>query len=387
MADLHNLECMYYVINGLKAINNKDSYNKFFNFIIEKRAYNLGETATITGIAFYVVPLINAICRAGEYEDKINVFKAMCNIEEVCIDKVRGHGEVEMSLQEFAFRKCEKAKRKQDKNSKEATELLEKQMSDTKANRMGIIFCKSDDTLDSGLNGLVANKIASKYHKPCLVGKEFYEGDKTYIRGSGRGYSNHEIRDFRQWCLNTGLFSNNEGYVEEATSNENLKGSYAEGHSNAFGFSLLKEDAGKLFEYLMRTPISDEIVYHVDGVFDSNTLNKAMVLTVGQFSHIWSTHVQEPLMAIEISSIATSLISIRGKNNRTFGFNYNGIDFYMFNINQDYYARMVDNQFVKMTIIGKFKCEEYKGFKRPKVEIIDYKFEPINRSLNPFEMM
>lgn len=70
--DLRNFETRRLVDKGLAQIT-----NPFFTAMVEKQSYSLGGEITPIGIAFYVVPFINAVVRMGEMEDKIALFEAL----------------------------------------------------------------------------------------------------------------------------------------------------------------------------------------------------------------------------------------------------------------------------------------------------------------------
>jgi len=367
VADLKNLEARYYVMQGLRQINEKRFVNKFIKHTVEKRAFSLGDSVTITGVAFFICPLINAMCRFGDYEENLTLVKALCNIEERCVDKIKGKGEVEMSLQEYAFRVCEKVKRRQDSAKKKGSAILEEQIAEYNMDKMQVMILNGTNIIDKSLSGLVATEIAKKYHRPCIVVKE--NDKKNFYGGSGRGYDNHDIRDFRQWCKSTGLFS------------------LCEGHDNAFGVGIAKYNINKLYSYISTLPLSSELTYHVDGVFEDNMINSSIVMNVGQFDYIWGNRIDEPIFALKISSIPTASIGLQGKTGNTLKFNYNGIDFIQFNIDKDKYKDLISNEYVRMEVICKFKVNRYAGNIRPQIEIVDYKFEQISGEINPFLFM
>lgn len=43
----------------------------------EKNAYSLGDIISPIGVAFYIVPLVNAVTRVGTMEEKILLFESM----------------------------------------------------------------------------------------------------------------------------------------------------------------------------------------------------------------------------------------------------------------------------------------------------------------------
>ena len=60
MMDVRQLENRYYIVKGLESIN-----NPFIRALLEKQSFLIGEKINPTSIAFYIVPLINAMIRVG----------------------------------------------------------------------------------------------------------------------------------------------------------------------------------------------------------------------------------------------------------------------------------------------------------------------------------
>jgi len=72
MMDLRDIETHFLVKDGLQRIN-----NPFFVEMMNRQAYQLTNNLTPIGIAFYIVPYINAMTRSGEMEEKTLMFEAM----------------------------------------------------------------------------------------------------------------------------------------------------------------------------------------------------------------------------------------------------------------------------------------------------------------------
>lgn len=70
--DLREFETHYLVKQGLLELT-----NPFLKGMAEKNVYSLGEEITPIGVAFYIVPLVNAITRIGTIEEKICLFESM----------------------------------------------------------------------------------------------------------------------------------------------------------------------------------------------------------------------------------------------------------------------------------------------------------------------
>jgi len=99
MGSVLDLENRYIMLNGFKNIN-----NYFFECAIEKQAYSMNNEVTPISVAFYIVPMMNAMIRMGTMEEKERLFlglvdghrKVPCNkrgakgtMEEVAIESLR----------------------------------------------------------------------------------------------------------------------------------------------------------------------------------------------------------------------------------------------------------------------------------------------------------
>ena len=99
MGSVLDLENRYIMLNGFKNIN-----NYFFKSAIEKQAYSMNNEVTPISVAFYIVPMMNAMIRMGTMEEKERLFlglvdghrKVPCNkrgakgtMEEVAIESLR----------------------------------------------------------------------------------------------------------------------------------------------------------------------------------------------------------------------------------------------------------------------------------------------------------
>jgi single-stranded-DNA-specific exonuclease len=72
MMDLRDFETKHLITKGLKSLR-----NPFFNTMVQKNSYSLGETLTPMGVAFYIAPYINATVRMGTYDEKMTLFESM----------------------------------------------------------------------------------------------------------------------------------------------------------------------------------------------------------------------------------------------------------------------------------------------------------------------
>lgn len=351
-ADLRNLESRYLVLKGLNLIAENKNKNKFISKLVKKQAYSMKNKVTIMGIAFYISPLINSVIRSGTLEENQDLFKAFIGVNETRIDKIRGKGEVELSIEDYGVRLCEKLKRKQNKIVDKAVELLDNQIYNFNLNNNAIIVINGEN-IEPNYTGLIANKIASKYQKPCILMKKHND----VLSGSGRGYDKSNITNLRKWCLNTNLFN------------------YASGHDAAFGLSIKLDNINKLYTTISMLPNDNILNYTVDAILNDKTLNSTLIEQVASNSEIWGNHIDEPLFAIENLIINSENIKLMGTKKNTIKFVYKGIIFIKFKTNEDTYNSIIKEKQNKFTIIGRFSINEYNNIKTPQVIIENWSYE------------
>ena len=354
VADLRNLESRYLVLKGIKQMSKEQNKNKFISALVKDKAYDMKNEVSIIGIGFYIAPLVNALIRMGTYEEKELMFKAFLNIDEPHIDKIRGKGEVELSLKDYVVRIAGKCKRKQKKLVDDAMEIAKTQVNDFKLDNNGIIILNATGLTEKSLNGLLANKLTNFYQRPCFL----LSAHGSSFAGSARGYDKKDIKDVKKWCNNSGLFD------------------YALGHPNACGISVPSEKMDELYTMVGEMEVSNFLLFDVDAIFTEKTLNKILIESVGKHKNIWGNSVDEPLFALENLLINTSDIELMGKNKNTIKFKFNGISLIKFFTNEEKFNEIKSHPAINLTAIGKFSVNEYMGKITPQVMIEEYMYAP-----------
>ena len=146
-------ENQYFWHEGFSHIN-----NYFFKVLCEKQDYSMGGKINPTTVAFYIVPMINALIRVGTMDEKDRLFRAFINGKELVPCNKRGaKGTLEEVAVESA-RECTNAKAHQDKRKAEIVEQLELKIAknDLLENKILFIRLEDDDDFPAELNGLVA---------------------------------------------------------------------------------------------------------------------------------------------------------------------------------------------------------------------------------------
>ena len=130
--------------------------NHFFVALARKQAYSITkkmgatdediiEALNPTSVAFYIVPLINAMVRVGTMEEKRRMFEAFVNGDKLIPSQKRGaKGTLEKVAVESA-RECANAKRHQDDAKEEIAKNLEKRILEQGLLDNKILFVKLTD--------------------------------------------------------------------------------------------------------------------------------------------------------------------------------------------------------------------------------------------------
>lgn len=358
-ADTMDLETRFLILEGLKQIRNKSGKNKLIETLVNAQMYSMDNKITMNGIGFYVCPLINSLIRLGEYEDKRYMFEAFVNSDKVLERKVRGKGIVEMTIQEYALKACESSNRKQKKMTEDSAAVLSEEIKGFGLDKFPILICNARDNVDGNSTGLIANRLADQYQRPCLLMRR--KGD--ICKGSGRGYEKCEIRDFNQWCKDTGLFMK------------------VDGHPGAFGCEITFENTNKLFQILSTMKKIDEPTYYVYHVYDASQLHDQIIKNIAKYDEVWGNTVSEPIFLIRNVPCNKYNINLIGSKQNKIEFMYHNIKFTkqtksrsLAKLYKDILS-VGDN--IKFDVVGRFGIDSKNG-KCPQIIIEDMIFEKSN---------
>lgn len=354
-ADTINLQTRYLILKGLEQIRNKVNKNKLISVLVDAQMYSMNNKITINGIGFYVCPLMNSMIRLGEYEDKCYMFEALCNSDKMLDRKVRGKGVVNMTIQEYVLKACQSSNRKQKKITEESAAVLSEEIKKFNMDKLPILVCNARDDVDSNSTGLIANRLADQYQRPCLLMRR--KGD--ICKGSGRGSDKCEILDFNQWCKDTGLFNK------------------VEGHPGAFGCEINFENTNKLFSLLSTMRKIDEPTYHVYNVYDANQIHDQIIKNVAKYDFVWGSTVSEPIFLIKNIPCNKYNLYLLGSKQNKIEFTYHNIKFVKQTKGSSLaslYKEIIsigDN--FEFDIIGRFSID-YKSGKAAQVIVEDWMF-------------
>ena len=243
-----SMENRYFFKQGFSNIK-----NYFFQCAVEKQSFSMGGVVNPTTVAFYIVPMMNAMIRVGTMEEKHRLFQALIDGHaKVPCNKRGAKGTMEEVAIE-SLRECTNAKSKQTRITDQMVDKMEQKIFkyDLLENKILFVRLDDDDDFPSEINGLIAMKLASRFKHPTIVARLNEEG---YDRGSIRNVSDCELTDLK-------AFLNDSGYFE-----------YVQGHANAAGCSIMDSNLRAFHEY------ANEALKSIDfneGAYDVNFVRAA----------------------------------------------------------------------------------------------------------------
>ncbi len=364
--DMRNLETRYYALEGLKEENRH-------NLLIKELALKYEEDMklgfTLDSVGWVIAPKMNGLIRYGTPDEQNDMFRALCGEKEdreYQPRRPRGAGKnspkppIEIhSLQKTMARVCGNVKERQDKAVREYMKTLDDAIQEQHLDKNSVIIIDATEIVDKKtVTGLVANKLAEKYHRPIVILRS--RNDELY-GGSGRGYEKGKIDNFRTFLNDTQVFE-------------------CAGHENAFGVSLAKKDLSKAIELCNEKLKLDDLVtiHEVDYEVKAENLTSKAVMKVAESYEIWGKGVAEPTFVITDIQIPAKDIIGYGENNGFIKFNYNGIDYIKKYCCKGEWEEMTlrdrnvlgeNKKNLHMTIIGNFVLNEWDGQRYPQVKI------------------
>ena len=305
-SDLSENEIRYLVFEGLKNIQ-----NPFVKSVLDVKSIDTEKEIAPVDMSFSIIPIINAVTRIGTLEERKNLFESLLitdkENENTTMTKrklnkeTRKYEHVDFEVVETQKRADEIAriKSKQDSYVKKKMESLEGQTDTSKA-----VLLYIDDNFESekSVSGLVATKLSRKYDKPTLV--LTYDEDRNVYFGSGRGIEK-VFESFKEWCNETELFN------------------FAQGHANAFGVEIKKDNLSKLIDKISKEQTSKDFTYEVDKLYINET-NKNDVDLLIKYKNIVGGKVEPITLGFKDLTVQRKNIYIK---NKTVSFNVSGCSF------------------------------------------------------------
>lgn len=325
--------------------------NNLYNNLLKEFA-RVKPLSCIKDVQFSIVPMINAVSRIGEKEDRGVLIQALTNQDQEFLvnkkrkNKATGHFEIRSERQniyEYAVDMLQRVKRTQDSTVKKAIN----EMSDDNEKIDSVIVKTLPDKYDTGIAGLIANKIQGKYHLPALV-------INSDLRGSARSPKNY-------------------GNLKDVLSDfGSVK--YALGHEQAFGVGI--DDIDDFISEFRSSDLAndDEYVYPVDKVYINDLPTVDECETVSDFKQIWSGVNDEPVVGVLGLDISKAQVNVK---NGTLKIIIGDIEIVQFNSDLD-----IDNNFNRFScyvdIVGKPSVNKFYGRTTNQLVVDDIRFtQPI----------
>ena len=378
MMSLTSIETRYLISEGFKPNN---IHNPYIYEMWQKNKFKLGEHISSIDAAFYIVPMINAVQRSGTIEEKELLFKSMLKYEafKMILSNKRGHkvGEMER-LVDQAVRMSTNVKNRQTRAQDAAMADLEKIIEEQHLlDHKVILFTLDEGQIDRNIGGLIANKIANEYQRPCCIltkseaipkndlifdpTDEYYHPTfdlVTTYQGSARGYEATGITNFKTICEECGA-------------------EWAQGHENAFGMCLAET---AIQDFLTRTDerlasISVEPIYYVDYIYKGADIQPDDILVISSLKNLWGKDFDESLVAVEDLKISKDMVTVYRKTGNTLKITLsNGISLMKFNATDDecFNLENFTGAYISMNIVGKCNRNEWMGNVSPQIFIEDY---------------
>lgn len=316
MGSVLEMENRYIIETGFNNVN-----NYFFKTIALKQSYSITKQMVATWeevqrcltpmtVAFYIVPLINAMIRVGTQAEKSRLFLGLIDGHRMIPCNKRGaRGTTEEAAVE-SIRECVNARTHQNKDKENAVDHIEAKIFkyDLLDNQILFIRLDDDDEFPAVLNGLVATQLAEKYKRPTIVARL---NDDGVIKGSIRGVNNSEFNNFRSYLESTGLFE------------------FVQGHENAAGCALPEKNLRQLHtlanEQLSKYNFTESFFPVNFSRFSADADLESLIVALSQYKSIWGIGNPVPLIHVHNITLSRDDIQVMGKNESAVRFSKNGI--------------------------------------------------------------
>ena len=368
MGSMLSLENRYIVYTGLDINHIK---NDFLKCLLNKQGYSITginfptweqivDKTNPISIAFYIVPMINAMIRVGSMEEKERLFIAFIDGGRMVPCNKRGAKGTMERVDVESARECTNAKNAQNRTKEKVVDMLESRIFkyDLLENKILLIELEEEDDFPAELNGLVATQLANKFKIPTLVGRRNSEGK---LRGSIRGLNDSELKDFKKFLTDSGLFD------------------FVQGHANAAGYAI---DGSKIDALLNYANDALAAVNFGENVHDVNFSRvgsdgdlPALITEIGSYNGIWGQNTGEPLIHVSHIKVDPAAVRIMGANKDTVRIDYNGISYMKFRAGD--LIQELNGGSIEMEVVGRANLNEWGGRYTPQLFIDDYDIKNI----------
>ena len=310
MMSVLNFENRYLISQGLQNVNNVGLSRILKGAKINTYRYNTKD------IGYSIAPLINSSARMGEIELAFQIFMLDNDTDA---EKLR--------------LKMDKLNKKRQETQKAVMQKYE----DTQDMEDKIVIV-IDSESNKGMNGLVAQNIAQKYHRPCFV---VTEGKDGVCRGSGRSYGS----------FNTNEFLSELDFVE------------AQGHGQAHGLNFPLDRLDDLKEYIeenMPDNLEAEQTFYYD--IELENVEEAFMALTDLININYITGNNFPEVVVRMDNVMIEERAVIGKTKETVKFKTSGdLVFIKFKVNEDW-NKDIDT-FDTVSVVGNGTINEFYNFR------------------------
>lgn len=344
IADVRDDLVRYYINYGLDHIS-----NKFLKELIDKQSFSIKGDITPTSMTFYIVPLLNACVRSGTQEEKENVFKALLGSDEKIYYKRKDRYD---PIQKYMARELVNIKSRQNRIRDKVVKKIEMDIKENNLDQNKIIFVQGDKNLEKNFTGLISSKLSGEYKRPVMIGKPF-EGN--YIAGSIRGYEKGAIKDFKQLLNDTNLLE------------------FVEGHPNAAGFKIKKDNINALIEKI-NTKYKDIDInvneYDIDFLIPYSKFSNSFINDIYNHRYLWGHGLEEPKVLLTDVPFRKDDINLFGKTSKRLVMYGIQTQFIKFGVKEDKFNELFsDGETFYIDMIGRCNMNEWNGNQTPQIVV------------------
>lgn len=352
--DITTPENAYIIKEGLDNI-----HNEFIRLLCNNASFQLGEKLTPMGIAFYVTPMINSMCRLGTIEEKNRMFLSFINphLQVECHKRGVAKG-VFVDVAVESVRECTNTKAKQKRDQAKMAELCDKQIIENDLLQNKIIVIVLDETFDnipSELNGLAATQLSNKYNKPVYILRENSNGE---LKGSGRGLDTLDMPPLKDFVESSGLTE------------------FVAGHALAHGAGILAKNLDKFVAWCneqLADVNMDGKTWQVDFELDAAAPNlSAIINDMDSLKDYYGQGFPECYIAVENIKIKRSDIQVVGRLSDTVRIMKNDICYIFFKRNIEEVKLLTSFPSATLNVVGKPSLNYYNGRIIPQISVSDY---------------
>ena len=301
--DMHSMETKRIALKGLSQIVNP-ALKDYVNF----NSYSIGsDEPTCIDIAFYVVPLMNALIRVGTQEQKKRLFDAMTySTATYEYTPTRGKNKGVTSVESegaHSAREANGCKYSQNKEKESCISALRDKISFYKWDNNKILFVNGDGIVGKELTGLVAANLATMYNRPCVLlmhdsnEKDIFVGSMRNVHGGG-------IENLKAFLESTECFD------------------FVHGHENAAGVHIHKDKVPEAIAVSNKLlhDIDVKKFYVVDFTLDYEQLTIGLMRDMYAMRRVWCQGIEEPLFYIRYIPLPHPYCTTMGKTGGTWKF-------------------------------------------------------------------